>query len=115
MTNAEYKLLVRTGYNLWHAVVTCSSPLHRLLFERMNHPRIGDFVIESTTLKDLESRSVFYIGAGTLVAIEHREVQWPKWTIKIPSGMNVMWENAHFFAVPGEHFDWYPKMPKEVS
>lgn len=102
MNKDELKLLERTVYNLWMAVLGNHSERGKSMFERMRNPVVGDMVMELTTLNREKSGRD---GIGKLLEVKAGGLITKEWLIETPSGKQVRWTNADFIAIP--EFDWF--------
>lgn len=96
-------LLETTAAALYYSACSSESKRARAVFERMDKPRVGDVVIELTTMHRNDGRERL----GTLKSVsKHRGPIAKQWTIEAFDGAVVCWTNAKFIAIP-EGLNWF--------
>ena len=115
---SQLRLIEVLAYELYCAtLVGHQPPAISELFRRMNSPQVGDLVLETSSIL-ARDRDGYRL--GKLIRVNYELVmsreEWvasgeseldqiPRhrvWTLELPNGEEVDWENATFIAVPTE-------------
>jgi len=87
------KLLILTMRNLWSSQLSKKN-----IFDKLNNPKVGDYVMEITSLflNDLDK-----VRIGKLLSIDTEGMGRAE--IELPNGEKFKWANMKFIKIPDEN------------